>query len=473
MSKLIETDICVIGAGSGGLSVAAGAVQMGARVVLIEGGEMGGDCLNTGCVPSKALIAAAKAAHAQRSGAEFGIAAVEPQIDFGAVKDHVRRVIDQIAPVDSQERFENLGCTVLREWARFVAPDRVEAGAFQIKARRFVIATGSRAFIPPIPGLAEVTFLTNETIFDLREKPDHLIVLGGGPIGLEMAQAHRRLGCKVTVIEATKAFGREDPELAAVALSRLRHEGVEILEDSPASRVMQSDGKIIVWLKDGTHVEGSHLLVATGRRVDLSGLNLDAAKVEFNARGVVVDARLRSSNRKVYAVGDAAGGLQFTHLAGYHAGVVIRQVVLGLPARAVTSHLPRVTYCDPELAQVGLTEAEARDRFGAGLTVLRQDFHHNDRAIAGGATSGMIKLMVVKGRPVGVGIVGAGAGELIGLWALALSAKMKLSTVAGMIAPYPTMGEISKRAAGAYFSPQLFDNPMVKQAVRLIQKLVP
>ncbi|NEX46939.1 dihydrolipoyl dehydrogenase family protein [Pseudotabrizicola algicola] len=471
--RQIETDICIIGAGSGGLSIAAGAVQMGARVVLIEGGEMGGDCLNAGCVPSKALIAAAKAAQAMRDGAQFGITPVEPQVDFAAVKDHVARVIETIAPVDSQERFEGLGVQVIRAWARFTGPDTVEAGGQSIKARRFVIATGSRPMVPPIPGAATVPVLTNETIFDLRDRPDHLLIIGGGPIGLEMAQAHRRLGCQVTVIEGASALGRDDPELAAVVLSNLRAEGVEILENAKVGALAGQEGDITVTLEDGRKLNGSHLLMAAGRKVHLDGLNLEAAGVRHDRKGVTVGPDLRSSNRRVYAVGDAAGGLQFTHVAGYHAGVVIRQIVLGLPAKATTRHIPWVTYTDPELAQVGLTEAEARKAHGDALTVLRQEFLHNDRAQTEGKTKGLLKVMVAGGRPVGVSIVGPQAGELIGLWAFAIASRAKISAIAGMVAPYPTLGEISKRAAGAYFSPKLFDNPMLKRFVRLVQRVMP
>jgi pyruvate/2-oxoglutarate dehydrogenase complex dihydrolipoamide dehydrogenase (E3) component len=471
---LIETDICIIGAGSGGLSVAAGAAQIGARVVLIEGGEMGGDCLNAGCVPSKALIAAGKAAQAMRDGAPFGITPVEPEVDFGAVKDHVARVIATIAPVDSQERFEGFGIQVIREWAKFVDPDTVEAGQYQIKARRFVIATGSRPFVPPIPGVETVPYFTNETIFDLREKPAHLIIIGGGPIGMEMAQAHRRLGCCVSVIEGARALGRDDPELAAVVLANLRAEGVEILENAPVTALAGQSGAIEVTLKDGRVIAGSHLLMAVGRQVALDGLDLDAAGVTHSKKGVNVWADLRSTtNRRVYAVGDAAGGLQFTHVAGYHAGVVVRQIVLGLPAKATTRHIPWATYTDPELAQVGLSEAEARARHGDALTVLRQEFAHNDRAQAEGKPKGLLKVMVVKGRPVGAAIVGPQAGELIALWALAIASNLKLSSITGMVAPYPTLGEISKRAAGAYFSPTLFDNPMVKRVVKLVQRYIP
>lgn len=468
----IETDICVIGAGSGGLSVAAGAVQMGARVVLIEAGEMGGDCLNSGCVPSKALIAAAKAAQVQRQGFR-GVAGVSPQVDFGVVKDHVAAVIAQIAPVDSQERFEGLGCTVIRAFARFTGPREVQAGDTVVRARRFVIATGSRPFVPPIQGIDLVPYLTNETIFDLRERPSHLVVIGGGPIGIEMAQAHRRLGCAVTVIEGAKVLGREDAELAAVVIEALSAEGIKFVEGQPVVRLAGEVGAVEVTLGDGSQVKGSHLLMAVGRKVALEGMNLQAAGVAYTPKGVTVDARLRSSNRRVYAVGDAAGGLQFTHVAAWHAGIVIRQAVLGLPAKADPRAIPRATYADPELAQVGLTEAEARTHHGAALTVVRAEFAHNDRAQAEGKTKGLVKVMVVKGRPVGASIVGPQAGELIGLWALAISARLKLSAVAGMVAPYPTLGEVSKRAAGTYFGPKLFDSPALKRLVRLVQRWVP
>lgn len=468
----IKTDICVIGAGSGGLSVAAGAAQMGAAVVLIEGHKMGGDCLNYGCVPSKALIASAKQAHGMQTGAAYGVTPVAPQVDYAAAKDHVARAIATIAPHDSQERFEGFGITVLRDWARFISPTEVQVGDTVITARRFVIATGSGPFVPPIPGLTDVPSYTNETIFDLRDQPEHLIIIGGGPIGMEMAQAHRRLGSKVTVIEAQKAMGKDDPELAAIVLDRLRGEGVEILEDTAAEKVTGADGAITIHTPNGD-VTGSHVLVAVGRRVNLDRLDLDTAKVDHSPKGVKVDDSMRSSNRRVYAVGDAAGGMQFTHVAGYHAGVIIRSMLFGLPAKARTDHIPWATYTDPELAQVGLTEAQARKQHGDKLEVVRFDYAENDRAVAEAKTTGLIKVMIVKGRPVGASIVGAQAGELIGLWALVIANKLKISAVANMVAPYPTLGEISKRAAGAYYTPRLFRNDTVKRVVRLVQRLVP
>ncbi|MCX7644019.1 MAG: FAD-dependent oxidoreductase [Rhodobacteraceae bacterium] len=467
----IVADVCVIGAGSGGLSVAAGAAQMGASVVLIEGRRMGGDCLNWGCVPSKALLAAAKQARAMRSGAAFGVQPVEPLISFAGAQDHVRGVIATIAPHDSQERFEWLGVRGIRAWGRFLSPTEVEAGGDVIAARRFVIATGSSPLIPPVPGIATVPCLTNETVFDLRERPDHLLVIGGGPLGMEMAQAHRRLGSRVTVIEAQKALGREDPELAAIVLDRLRAEGVAIAEEAPAEEVAGTGGAIRVRVRDGRVFEGSHLLVAAGRRANLERLGLDAAGVAHDGRGVTVDAGLRSvSNRRVYAVGDAAGGPQFTHVAGYHAGIVIRSMLFGLPAKAKTAHIPRATYTDPELAQVGLTEAEARRRHGSRLTVVRWAYRDNDRAVAEGRTDGLVKVMVVGGRPVGASIAGAQAGELVALWALAIANRLKMRAIAETVLPYPTLMEINKRAAGAYFSPRLFDNPWVRRAVRLVQR---
>jgi pyruvate/2-oxoglutarate dehydrogenase complex dihydrolipoamide dehydrogenase (E3) component len=472
MTALLTPDICVVGAGSGGLSVAAGAAQMGARVVLIEAGAMGGDCLNTGCVPSKALLAAARHAHAMGTGAPFGVAPASADVDFAAAKDHVAATIAAIAPHDSQERFEGLGVQVIRARARFVSATEMEAGDHRIRARRFVLATGSRPAIPPIPGLDSVAYLTNETIFDLRDRPQHLIVLGGGPIGIEMAQAHRRLGSAVTVIEAARALGREDPEIAAPVLEALRAEGVTIREGARAARIAgEANGVgIALHLEDGSAIHGSHLLVATGRQVSTGGLGLDAAGIAHGPKGIAVDAGLRCTNRRVYAIGDAAGGLQFTHLAGYHAGIVIRSALLGLPARQRGDHIPRVTYTDPELAQVGLTEAEARARHGRRLEVVKVPFAGNDRARAEGRTEGLLKAMVVRGRPVGVSIVGPGAGELIQLWALAISARLKLSAIAGMVAPYPTLGEINKAAASAYFAPRLFGNPWIGRLVRLVQR---
>ncbi|EAP77235.1 dihydrolipoyl dehydrogenase family protein [Roseovarius nubinhibens] len=469
----LKTDLLVIGAGSGGLSVAAGAVQMGADVILLEGHKMGGDCLNYGCVPSKALIASGKAAQAQAHAARYGVADVVPQVDYAAAMGHVSDVIAQIAPVDSQERFEGLGVKVIRAYGRFLSGDEVQAGEHVIRARRIVIATGSLPLVPPIPGLESVPYVTNETLFEMREKPEHLLIVGGGPIGMEMAQAHRRLGSRVTVIEGARALGKDDPELAAIALDRLRGEGIEIAEEALAQEVRGQAGAIEIEAKDGRVFKGSHLLMAVGRKANIERLDLDKAGIETAKAGIKVDASLKTSNRRVYAIGDVAGGLQFTHVAGYHAGIVIRSALFGLPAKTRTDHIPYATYTDPEIAQVGLTEAAAREAHGAALEVVRFEYHHNDRAIAERKTTGLIKVMVVKGRPVGASIVGHQAGELISLWSLVIANGLKMKHVANMVAPYPTIGEINKRAAGAYFSPRLFENAMVKRVVGAVQRWLP
>ncbi len=471
--KKIKTDLLVIGAGSGGLSVAAGAVQMGADVTLLEGHKMGGDCLNFGCVPSKALIASGKAAWAQSNASKYGVADVTPKVDYAAAKDHVADVIAEIEPNDSVERFEGLGVRVIQEFGEFVSATEVKAGDHIIKARRVVISTGSSPLVPPIPGLDTVPYQTNETLFELREQPDHLLIIGGGPIGLEMAQAHRRLGSKVTVIEGMKALGKDDPEMAAIVLDNLRTEGIEIEEDALAQEIRGAAGAIEVEAKDGRVFKGTHLLMAVGRKPNIDKLNLDAAGIETTRTGIKVDAGMRTTNRKVYAIGDVAGGLQFTHVAGYHAGLIIRSALFGLPAKERTDHIPWATYTDPELAQVGLTEAQARAQHGDALEVARFHFNHNDRAISERKTAGLIKVMVVKGRPIGASIAGYQAGELINLWALVIANKLKMSAVANMVAPYPTIGELNKRAAGAYFTPRLFENPKVKRIVGFVQRWLP
>lgn len=459
MAKRIKADICVIGAGSGGLSVAAGAAQMGARTVLVERDEMGGDCLNTGCVPSKALLAAAKQAYRMGAGEPFGIAPAEARVDFARVHDHVHGVIASIAPNDSVARFEGLGVTVIKEHARFRDGGTVIAGNAEIVARRFVIATGSRAFVPPIPGLDKIPFYTNENIFENRECPAHLVVIGGGSIGMEMAQAHRRLGARVTVIEGLRVLSREDPELSAVVADRLRREGVEILEGAKVLSVSGEEGNIAVEVVQGgqtRRIEGSHILVATGRRANVEGLDLEKAGIEYTERGLKLDERLRTTNKRVFGIGDVAGGLQFTHVANYHAGIVIRNALFRVPARADHHAVPWVTYTDPELAHVGETEEEARQRYSK-INVLRWHLAENDRAQAERETEGVIKVVTDNhARVLGATIAGPHAGELILPWVLAKSNALKLSSMASVIVPYPTLSEISKRAAGAYYTPTLF-----------------
>jgi pyruvate/2-oxoglutarate dehydrogenase complex dihydrolipoamide dehydrogenase (E3) component len=473
MVKAIEADLCIIGAGSGGLAVAAGASQMGARTVLIEADKMGGDCLNTGCVPSKAMLAAGHAAQVVRDAGRFGVNGHEPAVDFTKVHDHVHDVIAGIAPHDSEERFRSLGVEVIRARASFTGPDQVTAGDRQVKARRFVIATGSRAMVPPIPGLAELPYFTNETIFENRATPDHLIVVGAGPIGCELAQAHRRLGAAVTVLDMGPLLPKDDPELTDVIRKRLVGEGIVLHERVRVQAVEAAGNGIAALIEDdgeAKRIEGSHVLVAAGRTPGVEGLGLEAAGVAHGRGGIEVDARLRTSNKRIFAIGDVAGGPQFTHVAGYHAGIVIKNALFRWPAKVDYRALPWVTYTDPELAHVGQTEAAAREA-GQAIEVLRWPYRENDRARAERVTEGLIKVVTSKrGHILGASIVGAHAGELIQPWVLAIGRGLKIAAIAEMIAPYPTLGEIGKRAAGSFYTPKLF-GPRSRWLVRQLARL--
>jgi pyruvate/2-oxoglutarate dehydrogenase complex dihydrolipoamide dehydrogenase (E3) component len=466
-------DLCVIGAGSGGLSVAAAAAALGVSVVLVEKHRMGGDCLNTGCVPSKALIAAAGRAHLMRTSAAFGVADVVPKIDMARVQAHVAEVIAAIAPHDSVERFTGLGVDVIQAKGRFVDARTVEAGGVLIKARRFVVATGSTPAVPDIPGLADVPYFTNETIFENALPIGHIIILGGGPIGVEMAQAHRRLGAQVTVLQRSKVLSKDDPELTTVVLGALRREGVDVREGVSIARITGRSGAIDVHLAGtqlGRTITGTHLLVATGRQAIIDGLGLEAAGIRTAKGAIAVDSGCITSNRRVFAIGDVVGGLQFTHMANYHAGIVLRRALFRWPAKVREDQVPWVTFTDPELAQVGLTEAQARAK-GVVPTIYRSQFKGNDRAQAERATEGLVKVVCDgRGRILGAGIVGAHAGELINVWALALSLRLKIGAMSGYIVPYPTLGEVSKRAAGMAMAAKA-GNRYVRGVLALLRRL--
>ncbi len=465
----LAPDLCVIGAGAAGLAVAAGAAQMGARVALIERGRMGGDCLNYGCIPSKSLLAAAKAAHAWRGARELGLLQSPPQVDFAAVMASVRQVIARLAPNDSIERFETLGIRVIQAEARFADPHTVQAGAISVRPRRFVIATGSAPVVPPLAGLDAVPFLTNETVFDNDALPVHLIVIGGGPVGLELAQAHRRLGARVTVIDAGPLLPRDDPELAARLADRLASEGIALCPSTAIAAVERLGADIAVRLADGERIVGSHLLLAAGRRPNLAALDLAAAGVAANETGIVVDRRLRTTNRRVFAIGDVvAGAPRFTHVALQHAGVVIRNALFRLPARVDYRALPWVTYTDPELAQVGLSERAARAE--GAQRVLRWSFADNDRAHTERDTAGEVKIVVDRrGRILGATILSAAAGDLILPWALAISRRLRIGAMANLVVPYPTRGDAGKRAASEFYTPTLF-GPLTRRLVRLLAR---
>ncbi|MEM9221988.1 MAG: FAD-dependent oxidoreductase [Pseudomonadota bacterium] len=465
----LTPDICVIGAGSAGLTVAAAAANFGHKVVLIERDKMGGDCLNYGCVPSKSLIAAAKHAHLARSGGPFGVSAC-PAVDFSAVSDHVHGVIAAIAPHDSVERFEGLGVHVIKAEARFVDGETVEADGTKIKARRTVVATGSRPIMPPIDGLAEVAPLTNESVFDITDLPLRLAVIGGGPIGAELSQAFVRLGSEVTVATGETLLEREDPDAVAIVREKLTGEGVRLVERAMVERASRSPGGVVLSLDGGRTIEADKVLVAAGRAPSLENLGLEAAGIDHDRTGIKVDRGLRTTNRRVFAIGDVAGGLQFTHVAGHQASLAVRAIVFRLPVRYDPDLMPRVTYTSPELAQVGLSHAEALDRFGTA-EAFTAPLSQNDRAKADGTEDGFVKLVVSpKGKLVGATIVAATAGDMIATYALALAAKVPLQAIASFTPAYPTLSESGKRAAVQYFAGRL-GKPWVSRVLSLLKRL--
>jgi pyruvate/2-oxoglutarate dehydrogenase complex dihydrolipoamide dehydrogenase (E3) component len=454
----MRPDICVIGAGAGGLAAAAAAAAMGVPVVLIEKGRMGGQSLHGGSVPSKALLTAARHADALRNGPRFGIKSVRSGIDFAAINAHVRRTIETVSPQDSAERFTGLGVRVIAGAARFKDRTTIAVGAASIKARRFIIATGSTPVIPAIPGLAETSYLTPATIFDLDECPRHLIIIGAGRSGLELAQAFRRLGSDVTVLEAATPLVREDRECAAVVLDALVQEGIRLrcgVRVAQVRRVLARIQVVVERGEDAGHgeetIEGSHLLVAAGRRPNVEELDLEAAGIRHEPARIVVDKRLRTTNKIVYAIGDAIGGPRFTHAASHHAGLVVRNALFRHPIAINHRAIPRVIFTDPELAQVGLSEDDARGQTGA-IRILRWPYRENDRAAATAATKGHIKVITDRrGEVLGASIVGAGASETIAAWALAVGQRLNIGAFASLIIPYPTYAEVGKRAAITYF----------------------
>jgi pyruvate/2-oxoglutarate dehydrogenase complex dihydrolipoamide dehydrogenase (E3) component len=450
-----EPDFCVIGGGPGGLAAAAAAAAMGASAVLIEKGRMGGQSLNGGTVPSKALLAAAEYANAVRAGARFGVKSVRSGIEFAAVVAHARRAAQAVAPQLAAERFVGLGVRVIAGAARFKDANSVEAGDEIIKARRFIIATGSSPIVPAIPGLADAPYLLPETVFDLSDLPRNLTIIGAGNMGLELAQAFRRLGSEVTVLEAETPLRREDPECAAVVLDALAREGIKLRTGVKITQVrrMLARIQVVIAKAEGGEetIEGTHLLVATGRQPNIEDLNLDAAGIRHGPDGIVVNKYLRTRNKKIYAIGDVVGGPKFAHVAQHHAGLVVRNALFRSKVALDRRTLPWVTYTDPELAQIGFLEDEARAHAGA-IRILRWPYRENDRAVAAGATEGHIKVITDRrGGILGVTIVGAAASENIALWSLAVGQKLKIGALAGFIVPLPTYAEVGKRAAVTYF----------------------
>lgn len=473
MSQIIQCDIAIIGGGAGGLSLAAGASQLGANVVLVESGEMGGDCLNHGCVPSKSLLSAAKSFYDIKKASYFGMQADNVKLDFCKSMQHVKKVIETISHHDSVERFESLGVNVIQAPGKFIDEKTLQAGEQYIKSKRFVIATGSLPFVPPISGLEKVNYETNETIFNLSKQPKHLIVIGGGPIGCELAQAFAMLGSQVTLLEGFSLLPKDDIDCVAVVREQLKETGITIHENIKVQHISkEAEEELSIRIEKEGKIQtiiGSHLLVSTGRQANVQGLNLEKAGVTYSPKGIKVDDRLRSSNKKIYAIGDVTGSFQFTHIANYHAGIVLKNILFRLPAKINYQAVPWVTYTKPEMAHAGMTLAEAQKL--SDIEIKEWSFEDNDRAQAEHETIGKIKVITnKKAKILGVTIVGNKAGELILPWVIAIRENKSLRSFTDVIVPYPTLSEISKRVAGQFYMKKLFSNK-TRQLVRLLLKL--
>ncbi len=465
-------DICIIGAGAGGLSIASVSAQLGLNVCLIENHKMGGDCLNYGCIPSKSILAAAKAVKSLKKMSELGIHIDGISIDYQKVYQHVQQVIKTIEPHDSVERFESLGVTVKMGNATFIDKNTILLNKEHISAKHFVIATGSRAFIPDISGLNDLEYLTNETVFNLTEAPKHLITIGGGPIGCELSQAIRLLGAEVSILQRRQLLPHDDSDLTCIVKDELTKGGVSIYEHATEIKSVSktpNDEICVTFIQDDQtkSITGSHLLVATGRQVNFNNLALEKASVAYTSKGIQVNTKLKTTNKRIYAVGDVTGGFQFTHIAGYHAGIVIQNMLFKKPTKVNYKAIPWVTYTSPELAHVGISHEQASKEHPKGKTIT-VDFSELDRAQTEKQTTGKLKATFDhKGNPVSVSIVGKNAGELIYPWIIAIDNHLSIGKLSKFIAPYPTWGELTKKVISKYYEPILYAN-RTKKLVRFL-----
>jgi len=443
----VEYDLVVIGGGSGGLVVAGVAAALKAKVALVERDRLGGDCLWYGCVPSKSIIHASRIAYEVKHAGRFGVYCNEPEIDFAKAIGYVQDVISTIQPHDSPERFEGLGVEVIFGSGKFIDRKTFEVNNRPLKARAFVISTGSRPGVPPIPGLQEAGYLTNEEVFSITERPDSLAVIGGGPIGCELGQAFSRLGSQVTIIASReRLLPKEDPEAVEVVHKQFESEEIRVLLQTRAESVEIADGKKYVWA-GGEKIAVDEILVATGRQPNVESLNLDAAGVKLGKSGIEVNSKLQTTNPRIYACGDVIGGYQFTHVASYQANVVLKNALFLPVFKADYRVIPWAIFTDPELARVGLTEQEAREHYGNDIYVVKQEFAEVDRAQAEAATEGFAKIITRRnGQILGAHLVGSSAGELIHEIILAMSHKLKISALSG-IHIYPTLAEVNSKAA--------------------------
>ena len=464
-----DYDIGIIGGGAAGLTVASGAAQLGAKTLLVEKEkELGGDCLHFGCVPSKTLIRTAQAYHTIRNSLAFGLPSVEvPPVDFTKVKERIQSVIATIQKHDSEERFCSLGAKVQFGEPAFADEHSLRLNRETVSARTWVIATGSSPDSPPIEGLDKTPYITNKEIYSLDRLPESMVILGAGPIAVEMAQAFCRLGTKVSVVQRSgQILTKEDEEMADEIMQVLAAEGVTFYLNVSVFGVKDLGHQREVSIKDKegktTSLRAEKILVAMGRDPNIKGLNLEGIGVEFDRKGIKVDERMQTSQKHVYAAGDVTGKFQFTHAAGYEGGIVVSNAIFHLPRKANYTFLPWCTYTDPELASIGMNEKGAKEA-GIEYSIFTESFKGNDRSLAEGEKVGKIKMLLDKNeKPLGVQILGPQAGELLGEWVAVLNGKVKLSTLASAIHPYPTLGEINKRVAGAYLSPKIFSERVRK-----------
>ncbi len=472
-----DFDIGVIGSGAAGLTVTAGAAQAGAKTLLVEKEkELGGDCLHYGCVPSKTLIKTAHVYHLMKNSKEFGLPGVElPPVDYREVAKRIQSVISTIQEHDSEERFCKLGAKVEFGEPIFVDEHSIRLNGETISAKNWVLATGSSPGIPPIDGLDSTPYITNKEIWSLDHLPESLIILGAGPIAIEMAQAFGRLGSKVTVVQRSdQILSKEDKDMADTVMEVLQSEGVTFYLNSSVMSVrdLGSEREVVMRNSAGktTELRGEQILVAMGRRANVEGLGLEGLGVEFSGKGIQVDNRLRTKQKHIYAAGDVTGQYQFTHAAGYEGGIVFTNAIFHLPRKVDYTFLPWCTFTDPELASIGMNE-KAAEAAGIEYSVWTEEFKDNDRSLAEGERVGTIKMILDgKEKPIGVQILGPQAGELLSEWVAVLNGKMKLSTLASAVHPYPTLGEINKRVAGTFFSPKIFSD-RVKKGLKLFFNL--
>ncbi len=463
-----DYDIAVLGGGAAGLTVVAGSAQAGAKTLLIEKeGRLGGDCLYYGCVPSKTLIRTAQVARLMKTSQNYGLPAIElPPVDFEKVAERIQSVIGRIQKHDSEERFCQLGAKVLYGDAQFIDEHAVRLNGQIYSAHTWVIATGSSPAIPPIEGIDTTDFLTNKDVFSLKKLPRSMVILGGGPIGIEFAQAFSRLGAKVYVVERLGTIlGFDDEDMTSALREILEAEGVQFYLDSGVVRVndLGNEKEVIYRKGDETKsIRAEAIVVATGRKANLSGLGIESIGVAIERRGLKLDARLRTTQKHIYGAGDVTGTHQFTHAAGYEGGIVVSNAIFHLPRKVNYTYFPWVTYTDPELANIGMNEKAAKAA-GIRYTVWTEEFRNNDRSLAEGALTGKIKMLLDdREKPIGIQILGPHAGDLISEWVAILNGNTKLSKVASSIHPYPTLGEINKRVAGAYLAPKIFSEKVRK-----------